>query len=830
MTFFKAGVNIPDEAEPVKGFDALYTTLLSTFITRNTLYLDIRNENSYSLNYYKDNEGQTGDSDYGEHIQISWDGTTFAPANYYKDYWPILTLSPPANATTEFNELHVKFRKIYNPEPLLYADYAVELISDTLINISSSMKFKQETNPVLAAPWSSGFTFKLPNNPAASSHTAPAFPTKLMNIRQKNPDIALPSTVVQKEHFLDNAFGPANYVPDVAAGSTTQWISGLGKRFIDGRNEMGVAGVFEIGMGISSTEVSFFASIIDEYRPGITFGRSQVKKSTPEMGGKSQSSSLIAELNKTWFKDRNFELQKQELSGSTFYIMDQKTLDPPTNFSGLINLVISKSEYDAISIPSNLDTTIHAPLLSFQNFSMESDNNQVPYRKAALKVNGATSSGTKTTAGLGVDLLTFNYGMLNSEAAGNVVELKPALSGILTVDDFFEALKVVEDVYSAKDAFAVQTSTRIRRHYYGEYNTNSNNSLTDMLISEFATGNIFEHTLPLAKLELRYHDRNLGFFEMLASGFSNLSAYSQLTSHANENGTKDNPSPYLVDNLYFIDLGQVLYGFESIFYQKHYPPSEILASNKPAIGTYSPSYENFPVKIVNDLAGWIANVIIPVTDFFIWEESGKSPYAGDEAPDTNFNAFYDYSAPRADLYGNADSIGIYRAYQVLNDHEPNEGKLKLSDVFTLYYKGEAQLRSEINLPTNPSYSLYTAQDRWKIFSLYFGFLAEDGFGGFVWIPDDPTLWAKVKAPYSIANPTGKDYNNRLFDYAEFWLTSRESIATLGFALRLNFSFPSNLINHFSEFMDFSQPEVWVLNKIQESFESKFLGFVKNLTL
>ncbi|NEN25408.1 hypothetical protein G3O08_18075 [Cryomorpha ignava] len=531
----------------------------------------------------------------------------------------------------------------------------------------------------------------------------------------------------------------------------------------------------------------------------------------------------------TKFKDRNFALQKQELSGSTFYIMDEKTLDPPTNISGQINMVMSKSEYDAITIPSNLDTTIHAPLLSFQNFSMEADNNQVPYRKAALKVNGATSNGTTTTAELGVDLLTFNYGMLNSEAAGNVVELKPALSGILTVDEFIEALKVVEDVYSANDAYAIQTSTRIRRHYYGEYNTNSNSSLTDMLISEFATGHIFEHTLPLAKLEPGYHDRNLGFFEMLASGFSNLSAYSQLTSHANENGTKDNPSPYLVDNLYFIDLGQVLYGFESIFYQKHYPPSEILASNKPAIGTYSPSYENFPVKIVNDLAGWIANVIIPVTDFFIWEESGKSPYAGDEAPDTNFNAFYDYSAPRADLYGSADSIGIYRAYQVLNDHEPNEGKLKLSDVFTLYYKGEAQLRSEINLPTNPSYSLYTAQDRWKIFSLYFGFLAEDGTGGYIWVPDSPN-WTTVKGEYSASTPSGKNYDKRLFDYAEFWLTRRKREAGTGFSLLLNNEIDEEDINRFSEFTEFEEPVQWVESFIQNAFENKFLPFIKNLTL
>ncbi len=87
-----------------------------------------------------------------------------------------------------------------------------------------------------------------------------------MNIRQKNPDIALPNTVIPKEHLFDNVFGPAGYVPDVVAGTTTQWVSGLGKKFIDGRSEMGIAGIFETGMGISGNDVSFFATIMDEYR------------------------------------------------------------------------------------------------------------------------------------------------------------------------------------------------------------------------------------------------------------------------------------------------------------------------------------------------------------------------------------------------------------------------------------------------------------------------------------------------------------------------------------------------------------------------------------
>lgn len=57
---------------------------------------------------------------------------------------------------------------------------------------------------------------------------------------------------------------------------------------------------------------------------------------------------------------------------------------------------------------------------------------------------------------------------------------------------------------------------------------------------------------------------------------------------------------------------------------------------------------------------------------------------------------------------------------------------------------------------------------------FFGFLAEDGTGGYIWVPDSTNLWPQVMAPYSVSNPTGKDYDNRLFAFAEFWLTRRKS--------------------------------------------------------
>src|SRR5690606_15585644 len=70
---------------------------------------------------------------------------------------------------------------------------------------------------------------------------------------------------------LDNVFGPVNYLPDFAESGTTQWISGLGKRYINGEGKTGIKGIYSIGIGYSPTvgtvegDVVFFADLLDEH-------------------------------------------------------------------------------------------------------------------------------------------------------------------------------------------------------------------------------------------------------------------------------------------------------------------------------------------------------------------------------------------------------------------------------------------------------------------------------------------------------------------------------------------------------------------------------------
>jgi hypothetical protein len=139
-------------------------------------------------------------------------------------------------------------------------------------------------------------------------------------------------------------------------------------------------------------------------------------------------------------------------------------------------------------------------------------------------------------------------------------------------------------------------------------------------------------------------------------------AYIDLTTSANENGISDNPSPYLNNRTNLIDLGQILYGFESIHYQQHEPISGLFP---PPSDTFSPIYNNFPVYITSDLAGWLANLATDVAEFFYQEKEGDSPPGSSLPNNASLSDYYNSSLPQADEYANVDSIGVYRAYLTL---------------------------------------------------------------------------------------------------------------------------------------------------------------------
>jgi|SRR5690554_3395402 len=133
----------------------------------------------------------------------------------------------------------------------------------------------------------------------------------------------------------------------------------------------------------------------------------------------------------------------------------------------------------------------------------------------------------------------------------------------------------------------------------------------------------------------------------------------------------------------------------------------------------------------------------------------------------------------------------------------------------------------------PTFNRFTLADRWKIFSLFYGFLEEPTAGNFIWVPDDSTKFANLKASYdSASNPTGKDYDNKLFHFAEFWYNRREEYYRT--ALNLIFKTDYFDIRSFKTTGTFAgtvkTEKQWILDELNQIFENTFLSNLKTLTI
>ncbi|MFZ2899268.1 MAG: hypothetical protein WA004_11635 [Saprospiraceae bacterium] len=246
-----SGVKVLSNGGPIEDF---YTEVAAKFQTKDKIYLDIRNENEYSLNYYKDQGVNPAGEIDGFHFSFGFGGSSTVPSNYYENHWPQLIFE------TSNQELSVRFRTRYNPEGAVYADRALS-IEQNWIEGSKKFQFDKSLENSGANPqpeWSDAFSYGIP--PVGGMYM------RLYICRMKvldTPDLPLPSTAFKRSNFLDNVFGPLNFnysYHDLPA--STQWFADLGKRFINARDELGFVCMTEVVAGFSTSSVLFQAKII----------------------------------------------------------------------------------------------------------------------------------------------------------------------------------------------------------------------------------------------------------------------------------------------------------------------------------------------------------------------------------------------------------------------------------------------------------------------------------------------------------------------------------------------------------------------------------------
>lgn len=208
---FNSGVNIPGTNAPLK-LAALYTDFISYFATKNTIYLDVRNENGYSMNYYENYSGEASSEDEGSQLKLNFYETK-ETVSYSTNNWPIIIRNYSSIATNEErNNLNLNFKSLDNQKPILFVERGELKPSDINDNKNWVNNFFNLTDTPPNTWTSKSIQLNLPNivDPSDSNKRFNvASSLKLHWLRSESPE-TWPAKVVREEYYTDNLFGPVD--------------------------------------------------------------------------------------------------------------------------------------------------------------------------------------------------------------------------------------------------------------------------------------------------------------------------------------------------------------------------------------------------------------------------------------------------------------------------------------------------------------------------------------------------------------------------------------------------------------------------------------------
>jgi hypothetical protein len=816
MMFFQGEIRLNNStstpgSESITEIFSIYNAIGKFFYTRNRTYIDFRNGNGYSLNYYKDNQRIDGVGN-AFHVLVEINNSGAQEISSYPNYWPVLSLDITF-ASFSPNQISLGFRNEFNPKPLLYLDYC--FVDSSMKLATNDTKFLTPNSTGSSSDYSEEIILFLPNIPSVGK--PPALNVKLVIGRREDPP-NLPLTVVSRDFYLDNAFGPVISLP--TNSNTTSWTIRQGRILMDASKELGIQMYLEQAVISSATEVIFTLNILN-YR-NTTLGGILGLNVNSLVGSDSEVSGTNA--------IRQALSDALEVRKSSITLSNQNQIVCPvlvnTNSSPelqyLFALFMTRIEYDdqVLTAASALEANYHDVYIKLTDRVLEtSASGTNKFYKMEVSVAGISAAGNyeivSSQQGLVVAYTVDGY-YLGTESYGTSLDLQVRAAtnsnAFIPVAQFIEDIQYVEHQYMdvavpPLDISPAHTCTRIRVHSYGlQYRKEG--GLTEHLVNlgfrnalpDVDYGNLLNN--PVDPQDSRF------LFRLVDPTYTD--ARNRLTARADENGYNNNRSPYLrvpnpqISNVEDqVDMGQVLYGFESII--------------SPFIAT---GYEEYPINDPLDLTAIIANIATPAAEVAYHLEFNKTAqpraFAPPQSPD--LLRYYEISAPDADLHGNADAIGVYRAYRALVH---NQG-IRYSHALNLYYFNSVTLGFTIAQPNDFNYEpYYNVSRRWLILARHFRLVLESG-NQYKWLPElslnDPD--------YSEWISTKNIFLNKMYHFAEFWFNHFSEVNETATGLRITF----NGTGEIRRFADPSLLNVTTEAAIQADLETSlvniFLPFVK----
>ncbi|MEL6864201.1 MAG: S8 family serine peptidase [Bacteroidota bacterium] len=387
--------------------DDIYHDIVKWFLSRNKLYIDIRNENGHSYNFYTNYKGPAGDPDLGKDIKIANTNTAGAltAANYQTNDWPILIRSGAVNVNVATTPIYLCLRIDDNIKPMVYVEQGkIKLpASKTNAFIEAPDLLPSGANP----PWTKVIGFDLPNIGPNGAKEHKAWVLKLFYNRQLDNSTTWPPTVVRTEDYSDHIFGPLDFSPLWTSDQKIKWMGIQDKHLVDGSSSnfvyMAERGISFEGFVSGNTSLgrAIFYGVADDWlkAPG-----SNTNLANGITGGVSTRQSFFQVAS--FFQGLQLRFDVITVGGnsvSTLELVPSSGLVPP---SSMLVLGITRPELTTLKALSGFQTNIDRTV-TLEKIASTNDPSGKSYTTYRLVIKGLDSSGNYKTAKPATDIVVY---------------------------------------------------------------------------------------------------------------------------------------------------------------------------------------------------------------------------------------------------------------------------------------------------------------------------------------------------------------------------------------------------------------------------------------
>jgi hypothetical protein len=389
--------------------ESVYSTFLTGFKSRNTVYINITSENGYSYNHYK-NYGDVN----GFILKIKAKSiTNFGNDLYYTFGWPIFYANTPVG-TTWLNKIQIQLRVDDNSKPLLFINDPKLLGKRNKKHFISNEKLLNGSN----TDWSNTVELRFPNYGSGSSKVNIAHQLQLQYFRQEDSS-GSPGTVLKTENLLDAVFGGID-MDSIANGSNFNHHANTKRRYCAGSN---FSFVSESGCFFDTDNMIFYSE--NKY-PLIESGFVY-----PNINFKN---IVDAKLINSPFLPKKILFNKWEIdetSTSSIEILDiavYNSESKSTKKEGIFMLGLTKSEWNILNTLIGV-SNLHQKYLIFTEIPGQIDMDGIPFKKYKINVQGLDNEGVRVIVAPTSDIFVYgsSLNMLCSSAFSSSASLPSVL-------------------------------------------------------------------------------------------------------------------------------------------------------------------------------------------------------------------------------------------------------------------------------------------------------------------------------------------------------------------------------------------------------------------